>query len=328
MFKRITPNKIGYTKMVKNKIELVPALITPCLEPGKIDLKSVRSLCEYLYREGATGVFAVSSTGEMPLMDARTRRQLLAAVREATGPAHTLYAGVSGTGVEQVLGYIGEATEEGAQVAVVMAPFFLKLDQDQFYDYARALADNSPLPLAFYHHLRMPTAIAEETVLRLAEHPNIIGFKETSGDGQRLKNLTRLLSRTDFRLFQGSEPMVLETLQLGGTGCVTALANIAPGLHRRLFDAFQQGRLSEAEQLQQQLNALWKIFRLPGVERSFGHFVQTLKLPLVQAGIIRSAATLLPGFSADDAFRRDVLGFFQQWQGLPSLQPPSPLAAG
>lgn len=299
------------TQLIK---ELIPALITPCLKSGDVDVESVASLCAYLYREGATGVFAVSSTGEMPLMDAGMRRRLLAAVRAATDTDHTLYAGVSGTGVTQVLDYIAEAASEGADIAVVMAPFFLKLDQEQFYAYALHLAERSPLPLAFYHHLSMPTAIGEETVLRLAEHPNIVGLKDTSSDGQRLGNLARQITRPDFRLLQGREVLVLETLQQGGSGCVTALANVAPGLHRRLLDAFTGGRLNEAEQLQQRLNALWRIFRLPNVERSFGHFVQTLKLPLEQAGIIRSAATLLPGFSADMAFRREVLEFFANLQ--------------
>lgn len=301
----------------KSELELIPAVLTPCSQPGEIDTHSMRALCRFLYKEGATGLFAISSTGEMPLLGEGDRRALIEAARAESQPHHVLYVGVSGMGIAQILQFIREAAEAGGQVAVVMSPFFLKLDQEQFYQYAVEIADRSPIPVAFYHHLRMPTPIDECTVLRLSAHPNIVGFKETSGDAKRLANLAEALTGNDFKLFQGSEPLILSTLQQGGRGCVTALANLCPGLHRSLFDAFEAGLLEEAERLQQRLTALWQIFKVPGVQRSFGHFVQTMKIPLCEAGIIKSAATMLPAFAADPAFQRDVLAFYRQWLDSP-----------
>ncbi|MFV0415476.1 MAG: dihydrodipicolinate synthase family protein [Chthoniobacterales bacterium] len=300
--------------MYKNNfLELIPAVLTPCSQAGKIDPASMQALCRFLYKEGATGLFVVSSTGEMPLLGEQERRVLIEIARQESGSEHCLYIGVSGTGVSQILEYTRQAAKAGGQVAVVMAPFFLKLDQEQFYQYAIEIADRSPIPVAFYHHLRMPTPIDDDTVMRLAAHPNIIAFKETSGDETRLGNLAKALAGQDFKLFQGSELLVLSTLKQGGRGCVTALANLCPGLHRSLFDAFEAGLPEKAERLQQQLTALWKIFRMPGVERSFGHFVQTLKIPLTEIGIIKSSATMLPAFSTDPNFQRDVLSFYKEW---------------
>ena len=111
------------------QLELIPALLTPCQRPGSPDYASLQSLCAHIYKEGATGVFAVSSTGEMPLMSRKVRRKVLQTVREATPADKTLYAGTSGTGIEQVLKYTQDAADVGADVAVVMSPFFLKLDQ-------------------------------------------------------------------------------------------------------------------------------------------------------------------------------------------------------
>ncbi len=300
--------------------ELIPAVLTPCSHPGKIDPESMRTLCRFLYKEGATGLFVISSTGEMPLLGELDRMALIEIARQESATPHLLYVGVSGTGISQVLEHIRHAAEAGGQVAVVMTPFFLKLDQEQLYQYALEIADRSPIPIALYHHLRMPTPIEEGTVLRLSAHPNIVGFKETSGDASRLGNLARALDGSDFKLFQGSEPLVLSTLQQGGRGCVTALANLCPGLHRRLIDAFEAGLTDKAEKLQQQLTALWHIFKMPEVQRSFGHFVQTLKIPLSEAGVIRSSATMLPAFSTDPAFQRDVLAFYCDWLDSPNFE--------
>lgn len=302
----------------KIELELIPAVLTPCSQPGKIDPKSMQTLCRFLYKEGATGLFAISSTGEMPLLGEVERMALIEIARQESQPHHRLYVGVSGTGISQILGHIRQAAEAGGQIAVMMTPFFLKLDQEQFYQYAVEIADHSPIPIAFYHHLRMPTPIDECTVLRLSTHPNIVGFKETSGDAERLGNLAKALGNSDFKLFQGSEPLVLSTLQQGGRGCVTALANLCPGLHRSLLDAFEAGLAEKTEQLQQRLTALWHIFRMPGAQRSFGHFVQTLKIPLSEAGVIRSSATMLPAFSTDPAFQRDVLAFYRHWLDSPT----------
>lgn len=304
----------------KSTLELIPAVLTPCSQSGKIDPNSMRALCRFLYKEGATGLFVVSSTGEMPLLSERDRGTLIEAARQESKPHQLLYVGVSGTGIAQILEHIRQAADAGGQVAVVMVPFFLKLDQEQLYQYAVEIADQSPLPVAFYHHLRMPTQIEESTVLRMASHANIVGLKETSGDAERLGRLANALAGREFRLFQGSEPLVLSSIVQGGRGCVTALANLCPGLHRSLFDAFEAGLMERAEDLQLRLTALWRIFKIPGVQRSFGHFVLTLKIPLAEAGIIKSSATMLPEFSADQEFQREVLSFYREWLDLSAIE--------
>ncbi|HWL54090.1 MAG TPA: dihydrodipicolinate synthase family protein [Chthoniobacteraceae bacterium] len=293
--------------------ELIPALVTPCSAPGVPDAASLRRLCRHLYGEGVTGLFVLGSSGELPLLGEGDRLRLIEAVREASPAEGRLYAGVSGTGTAQAVGYARDAAQAGADVAVFMAPFFLKLDQRQLVDYVTAIADESPIPVAIYHHLRMPSCFEETTVARLARHPRVVAFKETSGDPERLRKIALATRGEAFRLFQGSESLVLATLRHGGHGCVTALANLCPGLHADLLAAHGSGDTARADFLQERLTELWKIFRLPDVGRSFGHFLQTLKLPLVEAGLLSSAATMIPGFCADAEFQREVLAFYRQW---------------
>ncbi len=296
-------------------VAIIPALLTPCSNPGVVDTVSIRSLCRYLYANGATGVFAVSSTGGLPLLGNAERRMVIEAARAETGSDQQLFAGVSGTGVSQILQTISDAAAAGADVAVLMAPFFFRLSQPQLRDYLEAIADDSSLPLAFYHHKNMPTTFAVETVQALACHPNIVGFKENSGDSERAVSLAKTNNSQGFTVYQGSEPLLLDSAKAGILGCVTALANVAPALHATIYRSWINGEVDKAEKAQQKLTALWRMFRLPAVEQSIGHFTQSLLIPLVEAGIVASTATLLPKFVEDPAFRREVVEFYTVWEG-------------
>lgn len=292
--------------------QIIPALLTPCSSPGVVDAASVRSLCRHLYANGATGVFAASSTGGLPLMAGRQRQAVIEAAREETASNRCLFAGASGTGVEHILGNIRDAASAGADVAVLMAPFFFRLSQQQLIDYFQEIADSSALPLAFYHHKNMPTAFAVESVQKLSGHPNIVGFKENSGDTERAKLLGRTVESKDFTVYQGSEPLLLESLKNGTRACVTALGNVAPALHAEIYHRWDAGDIAGAEQAQDKLSTLWRIFRQPAVEQSIGHFTQSLLIPLHEAGIIKNTATLLPKFKEDPGFRQEVIDFYSR----------------
>src|SRR5690606_18309365 len=119
---------------------------------------------------------------------------------------------------------ITSAAAEGADVAVVMSPHFLRYDQQEIAGFFTAIADQSSLPLALYHHPRRTNSLEVETIARLASHPNIVALKDTSGTSARLKQLMSYLQGQDLAVFEGSEPLSLEALQLGVSGMVTAVA--------------------------------------------------------------------------------------------------------
>src|SRR5690606_7499791 len=112
--------------------------------------------------------FVAASTGELVLLDEDQRRTITSAAREGVASRSLVYAGVSGHGLKQTLRYARNAAADGADVAVAMAPFFLRFSQPETLAYLRAIADASPIPVALYHHPRMPTPLDVDTVARAA----------------------------------------------------------------------------------------------------------------------------------------------------------------
>lgn len=274
---------------------LIAALITSFTREGEFDRSSMVKLVRHLHAGGVREYFALGSTGEAPLLDEPERQAVIEAVREAA-PDGTLYAGISGTGHRHAIRNARAAAKAGADVVVLMSPFFIALDQSQLVAYCTAVAEASPRPLMIYHHLRMPTPVAPATAARLALHPNIIGIKDTSGgDHDRCAEILALTHGRPFLFLQGVEKLVSSTLSAGGHGCVVAQACIAPRLFRALFDTWERGDTAAARALQERIDALWGIFLKPEVRRSFSHFLHTLKRPLQQRGVIAAATDAVPG---------------------------------
>jgi dihydrodipicolinate synthase/N-acetylneuraminate lyase len=291
---------------------LIAALVTPFTAEHRVDRASLGALVRHLQRGGIAEFFAVGSTGEAPLLDDADRQVVIATVRDAA-PTGRVFAGISGAGPRAAIRLAQAARRAGADVGVLMSPNFIALDQGQLAAYAEMIADGSDLPLALYHHLRMPTPFAVPTVARLAAHPNIIALKDTSGgDHNRCAEILAATAGQPFEFYQGVEKLVLPTLAAGGHGCVVAQACIAPRLFRTLFDTWGRGDLGGAETVQTKITALWEIFTRPEVRQSFSHFLYTLKRPLQQRGVLATTAGAVPGVALAPEFERMVAAFMRE----------------
>ena len=296
---------------------LIVALVTPFTQDRTVDRTSLTRLVGHLRTGGVNEFFVAGSTGEAPLLDESDRLAIIETVR-AAAPNGTIYAGVSGTGHRHAIRNAGDAAQAGADIAVVMSPFFVALDQAQLVEFSTAIAEASPLPIALYHHLRMPTPFTAPTVAKLAAHPNIVALKDTNGaDHNRCPEILAATAGTPLKFFQGVEKLVLPTLAAGGHGCVVAQGNIAPHLFRGVMDAWQSGDTARAEEWQRQIDALWSIFLRPEVRQSFAHFLLTMKRPLQQQGVIATTVGALPGVTFAPAFEQMIDDFMAQH--LPSL---------
>lgn len=286
---------------------VIAAMITPCRAPGEIDPAAATRLAGILASHGCDGIFVVSSTGESVLLDDDERQSLIAAARlGCPADKSVLYAGVSGFGIKQMVRQTVTAAAEGADVAVVMAPFFARISQIELRTWVTAVADASPIPICFYHHWRMPTPFETETVAALARHPNIVAMKETSEDAERIFAVTSALVGTRVTLLHGNERLYLKTLAAGGHGCVSALATIAPEWHRQLLDAWRDEDELRAERIQQDITSLWQMFSLDQTRSSFSNFVFTLKYAAHLRGWLDSTACMVPGFVATTRFREEI----------------------
>ena len=286
---------------------VVVAIVAPCLPSGKVDPPAMRRLCRILAEQGCHGVFVIGSTGEMPFLDEDDRRALTVAAREGLGNDATLYVGTSGLGLKQTIRYAQNAAADGADVAEIMAPMIFQFSQVELAAYTRAVADASPIPLAIYHHLRMPTPFQVETMAELARHPNIVAMKDTSNDPQRFARLIEATSGTGMALLQGCEHLILESLNAGAAGCISALANVAPEWHVALLRAQKAGDAAEAEHYQQKLASLQQIFRHELVATSFSYFTYALRRILQHRGWLEHAHGLMPGFKPLPVFDEFLL---------------------
>jgi 4-hydroxy-tetrahydrodipicolinate synthase len=286
---------------------VVAAVITPCRAPGEIDSESLSRLCRILVAEGCDGLFVAASTGESAFLDEDDRRALFTAARDAVPDTTTIYAGISGLGRKQSIRYAENAAQDGANVAVAMTPFFLKISQKELTEYLLSIADASPIPVAIYHHPRMTTPINPETVARVAEHPNIVAIKDTSPNLERAEALIRATTSSDISVLQGNESLAYTSLQLGAHGMVTALAGVVPEWHAALFDAVHARDFERANRYHEQIVQLWQMFRFAEVSESISAFTGAIKLALRRRGWLDGLDGMLEGFVPDDAFERLIM---------------------
>ena len=303
-------NKMNGLGQFKNKTGsyagVIAAMITPCKAPGIVDCDEIKNLSRALIKGGCHGLFVVGSSGELPFLDEDQRREIVISTRDGVGEDAVLYAGISGTGVKQAIRYAENAAEDGADVAIVMAPFLLKLSQNELLAYVREIADGSPIPVSIYNHLRMPSVFEVETIIHLAEHPNIVAIKDTSMEVTRGVELAEKLHNLPMAMFQGREPFLLDTLAAGAAGSVTALANIAPEWHRGLYDAIQTGNIDTATEFQDKILNLFPILRLPEVGESFAGFAYALRCAAKARGYLDTVYGMVPGFTPTDKFTESI----------------------
>jgi dihydrodipicolinate synthase/N-acetylneuraminate lyase len=299
-------------RLLSPRPHLIAAMVTPFTATGDVDRASLQRLVAHLRKGGIDELFALGSTGEAPLLDGSSRGIIIETVRSAA-PNAVLHVGISGTGHRQAVQNARDAAAAGADVAVLMSPFFLRLDQEQLEHFCVAVADDSPIPLTVYHHLRMPTPFTVTTVAKLASHPNIIAIKDTNGgEHDRCAEILAATMGQSFLFLQGVEKLVLPTLQAGGHGCVVAQGCIAPHLFRALFAAWEAGEQTRAREVQQQVDALWAIFSRPEVKQSFHHFLHTLKFPLHERGVLASTAGALPRLTFAPEFEQMISRFMRE----------------
>lgn len=286
---------------------VVAAMVTPCVAPGEIDTQALSRLSRILVAEGCDGLFVAASTGEAAVLDENERRALCVAARNAVPDSTTIYAGVSGLGQKQSVRYAELAAQDGANVAVAMAPFFVRISQIEVVEYLSSIADASPIPVAIYHHPRMTTQIDIDTVARISEHPNIVAMKDTSPTLERAQALVQATTSSNLSILQGNESLAYASLQSGAHGMVTALAGVVPEWHAALFDAVRERDFEKASLYHEQIVQLWQMFRLDEVGQSISAFTCTIKMALRRRGWLERLDGMLAGFAPSEAFERLII---------------------
>src|SRR3989441_5688970 len=221
---------------------VLPALATPLHRDGSADENGIRRLVEHTIAGGVHGLLPLGSTGEGASLGERTRSQILRSVVEASAGRVPVICGVAQPHLEAARAEVAAAARLGAQAALVAPPFYYPTDQATVLAFYRRLAAESKIPLLLYNIPQFTKVLSEAaTVAELAREGTIAGIKDSSRDLEYFQNVrvgTRDLPR--FRMFTGSDTMLLASLVMGGAGTICGAANIAPSWVVRIFDDFKR----------------------------------------------------------------------------------------
>jgi dihydrodipicolinate synthase/N-acetylneuraminate lyase len=259
---------------------VLPALVTPLTEDGSVDEPAVDRLIEHVLAGGVSGLVPLGSTGETASLDEPARRRMLAAVLKAARGRVPVISGVAQSHLAAAQAEVDAAASMGAAAALVAPPFYYPIDQATVLAFYRSLAAHSAIPILLYNIPQFTKVVAEPaTVAALARDGTIRGIKDSSRDFEYFElvcGATRDLPA--FRIFTGSDTMLLASLAMGGAGTICGAANVAPAWVVRIFDEVQRGDWSAARDHQDELVDL--VVRLRG-----GVFPAAIKAALELQGI-------------------------------------------
>lgn len=240
---------------------VVVPMATP-VKNGSVDLEAVTTIIRS-FVEAGVDTLVMGTTGEGNSVALGEGIDMVHTAVEAAEGKIRIYAGVTGLCLKEQLSQIEGFARAGADVAVAVLPSYYALTEEQMVAYYTALADASPLPVMLYNilattHLSIPV----EAVRKLAEHPNIVGLKDSERDLERMEACIAIAkSREDFTYFCGWAAQSAHSLELGADGIVPSTGNFVPKHFRALYDAAVEGDMEEANRLQSVTDDMAKIYQ-------------------------------------------------------------------
>jgi 4-hydroxy-tetrahydrodipicolinate synthase len=227
---------------------LMTAMITPMTSGGAVDYDGAARLAAYLVDEMRNeGLVINGTTGEAPTTTNEEKSHLVRAVVEAVGDRARVIAGVGTNITAHSVELAQEAEKAGAHGLLVVTPYYNKPAQDALVAHFAAIADATGLPSIIYDiPSRTGTAVATDTLVKLAEHPRIVAVKDAKGD---LAATSQVLARTDLAYYSGDDPMNLPLWSIGGVGCISVTGHVVGDRIFAMLEAFSSGRNAEASAL-------------------------------------------------------------------------------
>lgn len=234
------------------------ALVTPMYPDGSLDYDSFRKLIDWHAAEGTDGLVVVGTSGESPTVSVEEHAELInVAVSHAAGRLPVI-AGVGGNSTAEAIDLSRHAKAVGAQAGLSVVPYYNKPTQEGMYQHFRAIAEAVDLPSILYNVPGRTIAdLSNDTILRLAQVPGIIGVKDATGDIGRGALLVRD-APASFQVFSGDDATAAALMLLGGRGNISVTANVAPKLMHEMCMAALNGDAALTRQLNARLGTLNK----------------------------------------------------------------------
>jgi 4-hydroxy-tetrahydrodipicolinate synthase len=225
------------------------AIVTPMHEDGRLDLGAFRKLIDWHVEEGTDGIVVVGTTGESPTVNVDEHKELIRlAVQHARGRI-PIIAGTGGNSTAEAIELTESAKKAGATACLSVVPYYNKPTQEGLYRHFSKIAQTVDLPMIMYNVPGRTVAdMQNDTVLRLAQVPGIIGIKDATAGIERGSDLIKRAPR-NFAIYSGDDATCLALILMGGHGVISVTANVAPKLMHQMCAAALVGDVKKAREI-------------------------------------------------------------------------------
>lgn len=229
------------------------ALITPMNQDGSINYEQLRDLIDWHIENGTDGIVAVGTTGESATLPVEEHLAVIEATVKHVNKRTPVIAGTGANNTVEAIALSQAAEQAGADYTLSVVPYYNKPSQEGIYQHFKAIAEATSIPMVIYNVPgRTVVSMSNDTILRLAEIPNIVGVKEASGKiGSNIELINSVPE--GFAVLSGDDPTGLPFMLCGGHGVVTVAANVAPKLFADMCRAALEGDIATARRLNEQL---------------------------------------------------------------------------
>ena len=267
------------------------ALITPMLADGSIDYEAFGRIIDWQIEQGVNAIVSVGTTGEGSTLDDTEHKAAMKFTVDRVAGRVPVIAGTGSNDTAYGIQLTEYACEIGADAMLLVTPYYNKATQEGLYQSFKAYADKSTKPCILYNvPSRTGCNLLPETVLRLADHPNIVAVKEACGNISQIAELAALVG-DKIDIYSGNDDQIVPILALGGKGVISVLSNIMPAETVEMCNAFFRGDLEKSRKLQLDLlpliNALFcEVNPIPvkAACAAMGFGGNYLRLPLTPMG--------------------------------------------
>ncbi|WP_407544176.1 4-hydroxy-tetrahydrodipicolinate synthase [Priestia sp. HNGD-A6] len=268
--------------------KVATAMVTPFDHKGNIDFEKTTQLINYLISNGSDALVIAGTTGESPTLSTEEK---LALFRHSVKVVDSRVPVVAGTGSNNTYASIEltkKAEEIGVDAIMIVAPYYNKPNQEGLYQHFKTIAESTELPVMLYNIPgRSVINMSVDTIVRLAELPNVVALKDASGD---LDAMTAIIAQTsdDFALYSGDDGLTLPVLAIGGTGIISVASHVIGNEMQEMVKLYESGNPKEAAKIHQRIAPVMKsLFAAPSptpVKTALqlkGLDVGSVRLPLV-----------------------------------------------
>lgn len=237
------------------------ALVTPMFEDGSVDYDALAKLIEWHIASGTDGIVSVGTTGESPTLSVEEHNAVIAFTVKTAAGRIPVIAGTGGNSTAEAIELTAAAKAAGADASLQVVPYYNKPTQEGLYRHFRTIAEAVDIPIILYNVPGRTVAdLKNDTVLRLAQVPGIVGLKDATGDLARgidlLRRLPRVTNGREFAVYSGNDDSALALMLVGGAGVISVTANLLPREMHEMASAAIAGNVGAARALNDRMMPL------------------------------------------------------------------------